>query len=176
MTACNPYLTPVDTKPNSLRLTALLSLTRQCIEVSPVLFNTLLFTRSDISYAVQQVCLFMHDPHESHFTALKRILRYVKGTISHDLQLYKLSAMNLVAYYDADCAGCPTTRRSTSVLCIFFGDNLISWSAKRQHTVSRSSAEAEYRVVTNAVAEISWLWNLFLEMRCPLQKTSLVFL
>ncbi|KAG7537199.1 hypothetical protein ISN44_As13g011190 [Arabidopsis suecica] len=59
--------------------------------------------------------------------------------------------------------------------CVFLGDNLISWSSKRQHTVSRSSAEAEYRGVANAVAELTWLRNLFLEMRFPLQKASVVF-
>lgn len=85
----------------------------------------------------------MHDPRESHLNALKCILRYVKGIISHGLQLYKSALTGLVAYSDADWADCPTGRRSTSGYCIFIGDNLVSLSAKRQHTVSHSSAEAE---------------------------------
>jgi putative hemolysin len=62
-----------------------------------------------------------------------------------------------MAYSDADWAGCPNTRHSTSGYCVFMGDNLVAWSSNRQHTVSRTSAEAEYRGVANAVAEMCWL-------------------
>ena len=81
----------------------------------------LTFTRPDITYVVQQVCLFMHDPREPHFTALKRILRYVRGTLDHGLQLYASPSRGLVAYSDVDWAGCPTTRRSTSGYYVFLG-------------------------------------------------------
>ncbi|GKE85183.1 ribonuclease H-like domain-containing protein [Tanacetum coccineum] len=69
------------------------------------------------------------------------------------LQLHVSSTSQLTAYTDADWAGCPITRRSTSGYCVFLGDNLLSWSAKRHVTLSRSSAEAEYRGVANVVAE-----------------------
>ena len=105
----------------------------------------LTFTRPDIDYAVQQICLFMHDPREPHLQALKRIIRYVQGTKQKGLQLLKSQGMKLTVYSDADWAGCPSTRRSTSGFCVYMGDNLVSWSAKRQPTVSRSSAEAEYK-------------------------------
>ncbi|XP_023748787.1 uncharacterized mitochondrial protein AtMg00810-like [Lactuca sativa] len=105
----------------------------------------LTFTRPDITYAVQQVYLYMHDPREPHFSALKRILRYIRGTLDHDLQLYVSPSHGLIAYSDADWVGCPTTRRSTSGYCVFMGQNLLSWSSKRQGTISRSSAEVEYR-------------------------------
>ncbi|GKB57654.1 ribonuclease H-like domain-containing protein [Tanacetum coccineum] len=114
----------------------------------------LTFTRPDISYAVEQVCLFMHDPREPYFSALKRILRYV---------------------CDADWAGCPTTRRSTSGYCVFLGNNLLSWSSKRQFTLSRSSAEAKYRGVANAVAETCWLRNLLRELHTPLSTATIVY-
>lgn len=175
MTNCNPCSTPVDTK------TKLADNDGKPIS-DPSLYRSLAgalqyltFTRPDISYAVQQVCLFMHDPREPHFAALKRILRYIKGTISHGLQLNKSSTTDLVAYSDADWAGCPSTRRSTSGYCVFLGDSLIAWSAKRQQTVSRSSAEAEYRGVANAVAETTWLRNLLLELGCPLTKATIVY-
>ena len=112
----------------------------------------LITTLSDISYAVQQVCLFMHAPRDSHMQLVKRILRYLRGTTHFGLQLYKSSPLDLVAYTNADWAGCPDTRKSTSGFCVFLGHNLLSWSSKRQATVSRSSAEVEYRVVDNAVA------------------------
>ena len=69
------------------------------------------------------------------------------GTLEHGLQLYWSSTTSLVAYLDVDWAGCPTTTRSTSVYSVFFGNNLFYWSSKLQHTLSRSSAKAEYRCV-----------------------------
>ncbi|GJR35781.1 ribonuclease H-like domain-containing protein [Tanacetum coccineum] len=117
----------------------------------------LTFTRPDISYAVQQVCLYMHDPREPHFSALPRILRYIRGTMPYGLQLFSSTTSSLVAYSNADWAGCPTTRRSTSCYCVFLGNNLLSWSLKRQVTLSLSSAEAEYRGVANAVAETCYV-------------------
>ncbi|GJX29982.1 ribonuclease H-like domain-containing protein [Tanacetum coccineum] len=119
------------------------------------------------------VCLHMHDPREPHFLALKRILRYVWGTLDYGLQLLSSSTSSLVAYSDADWAGCPTTRRSTSGYCVFLGNNLLSWSVKRQPTLSRSSVEAEYRGVANAVAETCWLRNLLRELHTPLSSATL---
>jgi hypothetical protein len=91
----------------------------------------LTFTRPDITYAVQQICLHMHDPREPHLTAMKRILRYLQGTPGYGLLLRRSSSSDLVVYTDTDWAGCPDTRRSTSVYAVFLGGNLVSWSAKR---------------------------------------------
>ena len=99
----------------------------------------------------------MHDPRESHLAALKRLLRYVRGTVDLGLVLHRSSSAELDVYTDADWAGCPYTRRSTSGYAVFLGGNLVSWSSKRQPVVSRSSAEVEYRAVANGVAEASWL-------------------
>ncbi|GKF05597.1 ribonuclease H-like domain-containing protein [Tanacetum coccineum] len=71
------------------------------------------------------------------------------GTLELGLQLFASATTSLVGYTDADWAGCPSTRRSTSGYCVFLGDNLLSWFAKRKHTISRSSAKAEYRGVAN---------------------------
>ena len=97
----------------------------------------------------------MHDPREPHLAALKRILQYIRGTLHLGLLLRLSRQTDLVVYSDVDWAGCPNTRKSTSGYAVFLGDNLISWSSKRQTAVSRSSAEAEYRAVANAVAEVS---------------------
>ncbi|GJV65068.1 ribonuclease H-like domain-containing protein [Tanacetum coccineum] len=70
---------------------------------------------------------------------------------------------------------CPATRRSTSRYCVFLGDNLLTWSSKRQDTLSRSSAEAEYRGVANVVAETSWIRNLLRELHTPLFTATLVY-
>lgn len=117
----------------------------------------------------------MHDPWEQHLSLVKRTLRYVKGTLGHGLQLSRGSKSDLIVYSDADWAGCPNTRRSTSGFCVFLGDNLISWSSKRQHMVSRSSAEVEYHGVANAVAEACWLRQLLAELRQPLKKATVVY-
>nr|XP_020168948.1 uncharacterized mitochondrial protein AtMg00810-like [Aegilops tauschii subsp. strangulata] len=113
-------------------------------------------TRPDLSYAVQQACLSMHDPRAQHLALVKRILWYVRGSSTHGLHIRRSSSLDLVAYSDADWAGCPDTRRSTSGYAVFLGDSLISWSSKRQPTVSRSSAEAEYRVVANAAGSVNF--------------------
>jgi hypothetical protein len=117
----------------------------------------------------------MHAPRDTHLVALKRILRYIRGTLHLGLHLRPSSAEDLVVYSDADWAGCPDTRKSTSGYAVFLGANLISWSSKRQATVSRSSAEAEYHAVANAVAEASWLRQLLMELHAPLRRATVVF-
>lgn len=124
----------------------------------------LTFTRPDISVAVNKVCQFMHSPTDAHWIAVKRILRYLKQTINYGLHLGRPSAINLQAFSDADWAGCPDNRRSTSGYCIFIGGNLVSWSARKQKTVSRSSTEAEYRSLATATTEIIWIQSLLSEL------------
>lgn len=89
----------------------------------------------------------MHDLREPHLAALKRSSRYVWDTLGFGLKLYASSTTSHIAYSDADWAGCLATHRSTSGYCVFLGDNLLLWSSKRQHTLSCSSAEVEYRGV-----------------------------
>lgn len=105
----------------------------------------------------------------------KRIVHYIQGTKGHGLQLYRSSTDALTSYSDADWAGCPDTRQFTSGYCVYLGENLISWSSKRQQTISRSSAKAEYRGVANTVAETCFLRNQLLELHLPITKTTLIF-
>jgi hypothetical protein len=86
----------------------------------------LTFTRFDIAYAVQQVCLHMHDPCEPHLTATKHILQYLQGTLDHGLFLHRVSTLDLIVYTDADWADYPDILRSTSGYVVFLGDTLIS--------------------------------------------------
>ncbi|GKB91174.1 ribonuclease H-like domain-containing protein [Tanacetum coccineum] len=113
----------------------------------------------------------MHNPSQPfEFLSIETCL------ISHgDTHLFSSSTTDLVAYSDVDWAGCPTTRRSTSGYCVFLCNNLLSCSSKRQSTLSRSSAEAEYRGVGNAVSETCWLRNLLRELHTPFSFATLVY-
>nr|GEW23704.1 ribonuclease H-like domain-containing protein [Tanacetum cinerariifolium] len=111
-------------------------------------------TESKLGSDGDPVCLYIHDPRDPHFTALKRILCYVRGTLDYDMHLHVSSTTQLSAYTDVDWAGYLVTRRSTSECCVFRRDNHLSWSAKRQVTLSCSSAEAEYRGVANRTKHI----------------------
>ena len=117
----------------------------------------------------------MHAPRDSHWTLVKRVLRYIRGTMSLGLTLTASTSLEMVAYSDADWAGCPDTRRSTSGYCVYLGPSLVSWSSKRQPTVSRSSAEAEYRAVANAVAERTWLRQLLQELHHDVSQATVVY-
>ncbi|GJX15626.1 ribonuclease H-like domain-containing protein [Tanacetum coccineum] len=88
-------------------------------------------------------------------TLYRSLAGALQGTLDYGLQLYSSLPSSLVAYSDADWAGCPTTRRSTSGYCVFLGNNLLSWTSKRQFTLSRSSAEAEYRGVANQLLRLA---------------------
>ncbi|KAM1075302.1 hypothetical protein ACFX2B_019932 [Malus domestica] len=129
----------------------------------------LTWTRPDISFAVNQICQFMHAPRDQHMQAAKRILRYLKGTVSEGLWFRK-GATNLTAFSDADWAGCLFDRRSTSGYNVFLGSNLISWSAKKQATVARSSTEAEYRSLAHTAAELTWICKKICDLGFPLSQ------
>lgn len=109
----------------------------------------------------------MHSPTMDHWTAVKRILRYLKHTIDHGFHFRRSNELTLSAFSDADWGGCPDDRRSTSGYCIFMGPNLISWSSKKQATVARSSTEVEYRGLSLATAELLWIHNLLQELNFP---------
>lgn len=156
MLDCKPYGSPCNSKSAS------------CPNTSPLLTDPTLFcritgalqyltlTRPDITFAVNQACQHMHSPSNNHFTALKRILRYLKGTLSYGIFL-KRGFLHLTAFTDADWAGDPSDQRSTSGFCIFLGSSFVSWSAKKQSTVVCSSTKAEYRSLAHTAAELSGL-------------------
>ncbi|CAN6700242.1 unnamed protein product [Malus baccata var. baccata] len=135
----------------------------------------LTLSRLDIAYAVNQVCQFMHAPRTTHLQSAKRILRYVKGTLSHGLLFHKAPHSNLYGFSDSDWAGSVDDRRSTTGACIFLGPNLLTWTAKKQSTVSRSSTEAEYRALATTAAEIRWFCYLFRELGIALRVPPCIF-
>jgi histone deacetylase 1/2 len=124
----------------------------------------LTLTRPDISFSVNKVCQFLQTPNYVHWSAVKRILRYLKHMISYGLLLQKSSSVLLSGFAHADWTGCPDDRRSIGSHAVFLGGNLIAWSSRKQPTVSRSSTEAEYKLVANTIAEIIWIQGLLQEL------------
>uniref|UniRef100_A0A2N9EJL0 CCHC-type domain-containing protein n=1 Tax=Fagus sylvatica TaxID=28930 RepID=A0A2N9EJL0_FAGSY len=114
----NARLTPLDGTPLSDA-----TLYRQL--VGSLVYLTV--TRPDIAHAVHLVSQFLSAPHSTHYAAVLHILRYIKGTMFHGLHFSAHSTLDLCAYSDADWAGDPTDRRSTTGFCFFLGDSLISW-------------------------------------------------
>jgi hypothetical protein len=108
-------------------------------------------TRPDISFTVNKLSQFMHKPTVIHWQSVKQLLRYLKQTLQFGLHIYRSSCNTLQAFSDTDWAGNRDDRRSTGSFCIFLGNNLISWSCRKQATVARSSTEAKYKALANIV-------------------------
>ncbi|GJW68326.1 putative ribonuclease H-like domain-containing protein [Tanacetum coccineum] len=114
-------------------------------------------SRPDLVFAVCMCARYQAKPTKKHFEAIKRVFRYLKGTINMGLWYPKDNAMSLTAYADADHAGCQDSRRSTSGSAQFLGDRLVSWSSKKQRSTAISTIEAEYIAMSGCCAQILWM-------------------
>ena len=174
MLDCKPMSTPLDVKLKPPEhSTPLADPSFYCGIVGALQYLTL--TRSDLSYSVNYVSQFMHAPTVAHMKLVHHILWYLKGTISTGLHLTSHTTLTLFAFSDADWAGCPTTRRSTTGYCTFLSSNIISWCAKKQHTISRSSSEAEKCAMANTVAELTWLTYILSDLRISLPSLPTLY-
>ncbi|CAL8136443.1 unnamed protein product [Prunus armeniaca] len=157
MTDCKPCPTPL---PSDTRLS--------CMDGDPSTYRSMVgglqyltLPRPDISFAVNQV--------------VKRIFWYIKCIVEQGLVFHRSNDFTLRNFSDPDWAGSVDDRRSTTSACIFFGPNLLTWTAKKQSTVSRSSTEAEYRALAHTAAEIRWFGFLFRELGIPLRSAPCVY-
>jgi hypothetical protein len=132
-------------------------------------------SRPNITYSVHILSRFMHQPRKDHWEAALRVVRYLKSAPGQGLFFSSTSDLRLRAYSDSDWTGCPLTRRSTTGYCVFLGPSLISWRSKRHKIVSLSSAEAEYRAMTGACCELTWLRYLLRDLDVLHQESALLY-
>ncbi|XP_019069808.2 uncharacterized mitochondrial protein AtMg00810-like [Solanum lycopersicum] len=136
----------------------------------------LTITRPDIAFVVQVLNQYMHSPKTSHMEAALRVVRYIKGTSRLGLFMSSNNMSELVAYCDSDWGTYIESRKLVTGYIVKLGSALVSWKAKKQNTVSRSSAEVEFRIMATIVAEIIWMKGLFnelgVEVKLPVQLFS----
>ncbi|XP_034679699.1 uncharacterized mitochondrial protein AtMg00810-like [Vitis riparia] len=125
----------------------------------------LTITRLEISYSVHILSQFMQEPRKPHLDVVHHLLRYLKGAPGQGLYFPAKGNFLLRGFCDADLARCSITRRSVTGYCIFLGEALISWKTKKQTTVSRSSAESEYRAMASITCEFTWLKYLLDDLK-----------
>lgn len=124
----------------------------------------LFVTRPELSYYVHILAQFMQHPRQEHWEAALRVVWYLKGNPGQGILLHADCDLQLYAWCDSDWACCPLTRRSITGWFVLFGNSPISWKTKKQHTVSRSSAEAEYQSMATTTCELIWLKALLLSL------------
>ncbi|XP_039142881.1 uncharacterized mitochondrial protein AtMg00810-like [Dioscorea cayenensis subsp. rotundata] len=139
--------------------------------VGSLIYLTL--TRPDLAYAVGVASRYMQNPKKPHLEAVRRILRYLKGTTDYGILYRKGEGCQVTGYCDADYAGDCDTRRSTTGYIFSLGSGAVSWCSKRQPTVSLSTTEAEYRAAAMAAQESTWLMQLLRDLHQPIEQVIL---
>ncbi|GAB2285872.1 hypothetical protein Dimus_039728 [Dionaea muscipula] len=124
--------------------------------------------RPDIAYSVHILSQFMQQPRQPHLLAARRLLRYLVRSSTRDLWFSALSPLQVRGYCDSDWVSCPLTRRTVTGYFTSLGSSPLSWKSKKQSTVARSSAEAEYRSLAYATSELIWLRSVIRDLRVPI--------
>jgi histone deacetylase 1/2 len=132
-------------------------------------------TRPDIAFSVNKLSQYMSSPTIDHWQGIKRILRYLQGTINYCLHIKPSTDLDITGFSDADWATSVDDRKSVAGQCVFLGETLISWSSRKQKVVSRSSTESEYRALADLAAEIAWIRSLLTELKLPLPRKPVLW-
>ena len=172
MLECNPVSTPLE---NGKKFERNLDdvpyeLTEYQSAVGSIIYAAV-STRPDLSISIGILSQFMANPSKEHWSGVKRVLRYVKGTMNMGLIYRKSSDFNLHGFSDADWAGDEMTRKSMSGFIFKLGDSTISWGSKKQSVVALSTTEAEYIALSLACQEAVWLRNLLGDFKHKQEET-----
>lgn len=175
LTGCKSHTTPMEFSNH-------LELCDKDLLPDPKLYRRLIgrllylgFTKLDITFSINKLSQFLAKPCSYHLKAAHRVLKYLKGTTDLGLHYSKNSTLSPSIYADADWGTCSDTLRSVTGYCLFIGDSIISWKSKKQHTVSCSSAEAEYRAMAHATCEVVWIDILLRDFGIPKLKAIPLF-
>lgn len=174
MSDCKAVVSPTDISSRLNPSNAAIKIDAPFREAVGALMHLMTATRPDIGFAVGYVSRFMENPQVEHWMAVKRILRYLKGTKSHGICFKPGDKMDFCGYSDADWAGDHADRKSTSGYAFLLMGAPVSWGSKKQSSVSLSTSEAEYIALSLAIQEGKWVHRL----RCEIldaapQRTSL---
>lgn len=170
MSDCKSVSVPLDANFDSQTLlrekSENMDVENRCRRAIGCLMYAMIGTRPDLSIYLNILSRYQSCASEELWSCIKRVLRYVKGTVDLKLLYCKDSVDTVLkAYVDADWAGDTETRRSTSGFCTKVFGNLVQWCSKKQSCVSLSSTEAEYVALSQCIAQAQWLRNVFLELR-----------
>jgi hypothetical protein len=165
LTGCNPCATPMEPRLKLSKESAgsLVDATEYRSLVGSLRY--LVNTRPDLAYSVGYVSRFMEKPTDEHLAAVKRIIRYVAGTIHLGCRYVKEGEGGLQGYSDSDMAGDIDTRKSTTGVIFFLGKNPVSWQSQKQRVVALSSCESEYIAAATAACQGIWLAQLLGDLR-----------
>lgn len=135
----------------------------------------LTMTRPDITFSVQTLSQFLHQPKKSHWEPTIKVMRYIKREPGLGILLSSNKINKLSVFCDTDWASCPNTRKSISSFLVKYSDSLISRKSKKQSVVSRSSVEAEYKSMTNVVSEVVWIIALLKELGSQVKESVMIY-
>ena len=162
-----------DAKPASTPLSASVPLLKDSGDLLPssteyrALVGSLQYlslTRPDIAFSTNKLAQFMQNPRTTHWSALKRVLRYLAGSCNKGIFISANSPLTFHAFSDADWAGDKDDYVSTTGYLLYLGSTPISWSSRKQRSVARSSTEAEYKALADTASELLWVFSLFTEL------------
>ncbi|GJW34408.1 ribonuclease H-like domain-containing protein, partial [Tanacetum coccineum] len=165
--ACKPSTTPLEQN---------LAIRNEPTDIDKVLDNIteyqrligkliyLTHTRPDISYSVHCLSQFMHKPLKSHIKIALKVLRYLKSDPEKGIHIVRQPKASLEAFVDADWAKCLAIKKYVTGFCIKLNGSLISWKSKNQHTLTKSSAEAEYKAMASVTSEVTWILKILRDL------------
>ena len=169
---CNPVSTPVESGTKLSRYSENEEVDASVYRSLVGCLRYLTCTRPDIAYGVGLVSRYMEETKITHWKAIKRILHYIKGTLSHGLFYCCTNEFDLVGYSDSDWCGDVDDRKSTSGFVFFNGSTTFTWLLKKQLIVTLSTCEAEYIVASSCVCHAIWLRKLLKEMNFNQEKST----